>query len=92
MKFNWISNAEADDTLKKFCIDLEYQLRPKITRFLMERLEPECCGDFSCFYFDVNLETRQISIANKTPVKYTRRIALDFDREINQRTVVLSDK
>ncbi|NAS11057.1 hypothetical protein [Poritiphilus flavus] len=92
MKFNWISTAEADDTLKKRCIELEYQLRPKITRFLMARLEQECCGDFSCFYFDVNLETRQISIANKTPVRYTRRIAFDFDREINQQSLVHSDK
>ena len=89
MKFNWISATEADDKLKKFCIELEYQLRPRITRFLMSRLDPECCGDFSCFYFDVDLATQQITISEKTPWEYTQVIATDFDREINSNLAVL---
>lgn len=84
MKFNWNSVDEVDERVKKFCIDLEYKLRPRITYFLMKRLEKECRGDFSCFYFDVDLESLYVSIARPTPIKYKRRIALDFDREINQ--------
>ena len=84
MKFNWKSVNEVDEKVKKFCIDLEYKLRPKITHFLMARLEQECQGDFSCFYFDVDLENLYVSIASPTPVKYKRIIAREFDREINQ--------
>ena len=84
MKFNWISVNEVDDKVKKFCIDLEYKLRPKITHFLMVRLEQECGGDFSCFYFDVDIENLYVRIARPTPIKYKRIIAREFDREINQ--------
>ena len=84
MKFNWISVNEVDQKVKKLCIDIEYKLRPKITSFLMSRLEQECGGDFSCFHFDVDLEKQYVSIVRPTPLKYKRRIAIDFDREINQ--------
>ncbi len=89
MKFNWILATQADDALKKFCIDLEYQLRPKITKFLMSRLEAECHGDFSSFSFDVDIATQQITISDKTPSKYAHRIASDFDLEINRNLVIL---
>ena len=63
-------------------IDLEYRLRPRITRFLMERLERELQGDFSSFHFDVDLERREVRISEKTPAKYVQRIARDFMKEI----------
>ena len=84
MKFNWYSENEFDEKLKKLCIDLEYKLRPKITHFLMTHLEQECYGDFSCFYFDVDLENLHVSIARPTPLKLKRKIAKDFNQEINQ--------
>ena len=84
MKFNWKSVNEVDDKAKKFRIDLEYKLRPKIMHFLMTRLEQECCGDFSCFYFEVDVENLYVSIVRPTPLKYKRIIAREFDREINQ--------
>jgi hypothetical protein len=84
MKFNWNSVHEIDDSVWKFCIDLEYKLRPKITYFLMAHLENECCGDFSCFHFDVDLEKQKITIARPTPLKFKRRIAAEFDRFIKQ--------
>ncbi len=84
MKFNWNSANEIDEKVQKFCIDLEYKLRPKITYFLMAHLEKECCGDFSCFYFDVDLEKLYVTIARPTPLKFKRRIASEFDRVINQ--------
>ncbi len=89
MKFNWISTREANDTLKRLCIDLEYQLRPKITRFLMSRLEPECCGDFSCFYFDVDLESGNITLSDQTPPEFLRLIGTDFDLEFNPNWVTI---
>ncbi|MBT8321283.1 MAG: hypothetical protein KJO90_06390 [Eudoraea sp.] len=81
MKFNWISEKEIDDSLKKFCIDLEYHLRPRITRFLMERLELECEGDFSSFYFDVDLTSEKLRIGPKTPLSLTQKIIFDFQSE-----------
>ena len=84
MKFNWKSVNEVDEKAKKFRIDLEYKLRPEITRFLMARLEQECLGDFSCFYFEVDVENLYVSIVRPTPLKYKRIIAREFDREINQ--------
>ena len=76
--FNWIIGQDADPSHKKLCIDLEYRLRPRITRFLMERLERELRGDFSSFHFDVDLSRREIRISEKTPVKYARQVAEDF--------------
>ena len=84
MKFNWKSVNVVDEKAKKFRIDLEYKLRPEITRFLMARLEQECRGDFSCFYFEVDVENLYVSIVRPTPLKYKRIIAREFDREINQ--------
>ena len=88
MKFNWNPVDEVDERFKKLCIDLEYKLRPKITKFLMSRLEQECAGDFSCFHFDVDIEKMYVSIARPTPLKYKRIIARDFDREINQNFII----
>ncbi len=84
MKFNWTSVNEVDESFKKLCIDLEYKLRPKITRFLMARLENECGGDFSCFHFDVDIEKMVVSIVRPTPLKFKRIIATEFEKEINQ--------
>lgn len=81
MTFNWIIGQDADPSHKKLCIDLEYRLRPRITRFLMERLERELRGDFSSFHFDVDLSRREIRISEKTPVRYARQVAEDFMAE-----------
>lgn len=83
MYFNWILSNEADEKLKRLCIELEYQLRPKITRFLMARLDEDCCGDFSCFHFDVDMVTKNIRISDKTPARYIHRISSDFEMEVN---------
>lgn len=82
MTFNWILGQDADPAHQKLCIDLEYRLRPRITRFLMERLERELQGDFSSFHFDVDLVRREVRISEKTPSKYVQRIGCDFMKEI----------
>jgi len=82
VKFNWIID-QARGNVTKMCVDLEYELRPKIVRFLMARLEQECSGDFSNFYFDVNIKTREIRISNKTPESLAAKIRLEFESEIN---------
>jgi hypothetical protein len=65
-------------------VELEYQLRPKITRFLMDRLEIDYDGDFSDFYFDIDMDSKQITLSKKTPEEYLQRIGSDFEMEINQ--------
>ncbi|WP_146129885.1 hypothetical protein [Flagellimonas meridianipacifica] len=74
---------QTDSSIKRACIDLEYRLRPRITKFLMSRLEAECCGDFTCFHFDVDIKNQWIWISEKTPQDYIERIKEDFDIEIN---------
>ena len=49
----------------------------------MSRLDAECCGNFSCFYFDVDLENKNVSISEKTPKDYIDQIRDDFEIEIN---------
>ncbi len=83
VKFNWLITKQTDSSVKRTCIDLEYRLRPKITQFLMSRLEAECCGDFTCFHFDVDLDNHWIYISEKTPKDFIERIKRDFDIEIN---------
>lgn len=82
MTFNWITGQDDGPAPKKLCIDLEYRLRPRITRFLMDRLERELHGDFSAFHFDVDLLRREVRISDKTPAEYARRIAADFNIEL----------
>ncbi len=83
MKFNWIFSKAIDSGQKKRCIDLEYQLRPKITRYLLDKFEIECCGDFSCFYFDVDMNTERVWVNSKTPEEFAHKLGADFDIIIN---------
>ncbi|MET1260212.1 hypothetical protein ABV409_12755 [Flagellimonas sp. DF-77] len=84
MKFNWkFPGNQMSDALKKACIEFEYELRPKITKFLIERLDSESCEDLGCFYFDVDLDTKHIGIGAKTPAAYATLIQRDFDAEFN---------
>lgn len=81
--FNWIYTNPTDQNQQARSIEMEYALRPKITKYLMERFESECCGDFSCFHFDVDVLNNVVSISPKTPPRY-RLIALkDFDFFVN---------
>ncbi|MDT0622309.1 hypothetical protein [Croceitalea vernalis] len=84
MKFNWIFSNNADKNLQKQSVELEYRLRPKITKFLMEHLEQECCGDFSCFYFDVDMKTQRVLLSEKTPKNFFDKIKNEFDIQINR--------
>lgn len=83
MHFNWIMNGDQNDVDKKSLIDLEYRLRPRITRFLMERLEQECSGDFSSFHFDVDMVSKEIRIADKTPQGLAIKVSEDFKNLIS---------
>ena len=82
MTFNWITNGIQDPDQKRYCIELEYQLRPRITKFLMDNLEPDHDGDFSDFHFDVDLPRRQIRISDKTPATYVNQVVCQFMQEI----------
>ncbi|RNC89360.1 MAG: hypothetical protein ED555_07640 [Allomuricauda sp.] len=83
MKFNWIFSKKADQNQKKRCIELEYTLRPRITRFLLERFENECGGDFSNFYFDVDVHTERVWVNTRTPHELAAKLSTDFDVVIN---------
>jgi hypothetical protein len=87
MQFHWNSKNHLDQELHKFCIELEFILRPVITRFLIARLERECDGDFSRFHFNIDLNARQITISDKTPAFFRSKISSEFDLEINRNIV-----
>ncbi|MEQ5789698.1 hypothetical protein J4E06_01460 [Muricauda sp. NFXS6] len=81
MKFNWIFSGDDNPAMQRTCIDLEYSLRPRITRFLLSRLDVDT--DFSSFYFDVNVDKKWVYISEKTPIQYIHKLLPDFDLVIN---------
>ena len=83
VKFNWLITDNDDASVKKICIDLEYRLRPRITKFLLSQYDSDFLIDFSKFHFDVDLKNQWIWISEKTPQDYIERIKEDFDVEIN---------
>ncbi len=46
------------------------------------RLDNECEGDFSSFYFDVDMIEKKITISDKTPERFRQLLLPDFDQEI----------
>lgn len=84
MKFNWIIGQETDEKLHRFCIELEYRLRPRITKFLISRLDLESWADFTCFHFDIDLATKCVTLSDSTPRHYLQQIKSDFESEIGQ--------
>lgn len=80
MHFHWIFNGDQIDHKEQ--IDLEYQLRPRITRYIMDTLGLDCCDDFSCFHFDVDMVRREIRISEKTPEQYSKQLRMRFREEI----------
>ena len=82
MKFHWILKDEQGQVDQKELIELEYQLRPRITRYIMDTLGFDCCDDFSCFHFDVDMVRREIRISDKTPVEYSKLLSIGFRDEI----------
>ena len=83
MHFHWILKGEEDQAAQKDLIDLEYRLRPRITRFIMDRLGFDCCDDFSCFHFDVDMVRREIRISDKTPAEYQELLCVGFREKIS---------
>jgi hypothetical protein len=83
MNFNWILSNPADQAEKKRCVELEYSLRPKITKFLLERFENECDGDFSSFHFDIDMVTARVWVNVRTPQEFVEKLKIDFDLIIN---------
>ena len=83
MKFHWVGINPNDRNAKRLCIELEYDLQSKITKFLMKRLEHECEGDFSAFEFSVDPIQAQIEIRETTPALWAELIREDFENRIN---------
>jgi hypothetical protein len=83
VKFNWILSDNPDSSVKRACIDLEYRLRPKITKFLLSKFEGDNPIDFSSFHFDVDMKNQWVWISDKTPANHIEKIQVDFDAEIN---------
>lgn len=83
MNFNWITETEKSQELEKSYVDIEYALRSKITRYLLERLENECAGDFSSFYFNVDMVQRKVTISEKTPEALRTKLLPDFESVIS---------
>ena len=83
MHFNWLTNLPKDKRFSRLSVELEYDLRPRLTRYLMRKFENDICGDFSCFHFDVDVNTQWVRVGAQTPEEFRKVIALDFDAEIN---------
>lgn len=82
MHFHWILDTEQQAGQARELIELEYRLRPRITRYIMDHLGFECCDDFSCFHFEVDMPRREVRISEKTPEHYARLLRVNFREEI----------
>lgn len=82
MTFNWLININGDPLLKSYCVELEYQLRPKITKFLISRVDPDRCYDFSCFQFDIDVVAKNVSLSDNTPATLYQMVQADFPKSI----------
>jgi hypothetical protein len=80
--FHWIFKEDQQQVDQKELIDLEYHLRPRITRFIMDTMGFDCYDDFSCFHFDLDMVKREIRISDKTPEEYVRLLQIGFRDEI----------
>ena len=81
--FNWLNSDNETPAIKRACIDMEYSLRSRITKFLLRKIDGEQALDFSAFYFDVDFKRKWVWISEKTPQEYINKILPDFDTEIN---------
>ncbi len=82
MTFNWITGREIDEKLHRLCIELEYEFRPKIIKFLIANFDMECCSDFSCFHFNVDLVSKKVTLSDDTPLLYLQQIKPDFNKKM----------
>lgn len=85
MKFNWIFTKEADHRQKARCIDLEYQLRPRIIQFLLEQFgqDDQYDDSFSKFHFDVYVDSELVFIGQETPDEFVSQLGNAFESFIN---------
>lgn len=83
MRFRWTAGQGVGEAGYRFCLDLEYKLRSRITRFLIDRLDQEELPDFSNFIFDVDLCNSRVSLSPETRTLLDPHFCMAFDREIN---------
>ncbi|MFD2585999.1 hypothetical protein ACFSQJ_03605 [Croceitalea marina] len=82
MRFIWTNTFEATDETKKLCLDMEYLLRKKISRFLISNWD-ELMDDFDKLVFDIDMVTKEITISDDSPIGLKNIILQDFYREFN---------
>ncbi len=82
MKFNWTISFDATDEMKKLCVDMEYLLREKISRFLISNWD-DLADDFDKLIFDIDMVTKEITISEDSPIYLKNIIQEDFHREFN---------
>lgn len=83
MNFNWITDEANTQELEIKYLDIEYKLRSKITRYLLERLDNECDEDFTSFHFNVDMVHKKITISKKTPAALRIKLVSDFEKEMS---------
>jgi hypothetical protein len=82
MKFNWTISFDATDEMKRLCLDMEYLLREKISKFLISNWD-DLADDFDKLVFDIDMVTKEITISDNSPVYLKTIIADKFNQEFN---------
>ena len=88
MRLNWIIDFDANDEMKKLCVDMEYFLRSKITKFLIANWD-DMFEDFENLVFDIDLITKEITISEKSPPHLAAIIESKFNAEFNQEQLIV---
>jgi hypothetical protein len=68
--------------MKKLCLDMEYLLREKISKFLISNWD-DLMDDFDKLVFDIDMVTKEITISADSPLHLKNIIQEDFYREFN---------
>lgn len=82
MRFNWITSLDTTNEMKKLCVDMEYRLREKISKFLIANWD-DLMDDFDKLVFDIDMATKEINISEDSPLYLKSIIQKDFYQEFN---------
>ncbi len=74
MKVIWHSDAQVSNSDFSHKLEIEYDFRKRMTRFLMQNPSFDCCEYYECFVFDYFVQEEKILVSQKTPEPYYSKL------------------
>ncbi|MCB4808905.1 hypothetical protein LG651_11640 [Tamlana sp. 62-3] len=67
MKINWLPNVSFNENDLRNKLEIEYEFRKKMTKFLIENQIEACCADYNCLVFNFYVSKSYFEISPETP-------------------------